>query len=696
MTDPITRLITHSGIHQAGLLLDAAELSALLGRRVAITHLRIKPGHNTLVAWRDDETGEHGWTEATVDGDKFANAARRAGRLGEQLDVHEQGDVIVFSGSVWADRKLARSLTGLPREGLHVLRYNPQRRLVAATPDGLVVRVHADSVAHLSQTSARWQRLGIPAISMFGRAHLAVSPWWGEGDLLTTRSAAGSHTAGEEIARLHAAGQTTAGGLTPLGTDPVAAASAIAEVVPELAERAHRLGEHLSILLPVLSADEPLTELHGDLSPDQILVSDTGEIRIIDFDRAGTGPASRDLGSYLAFCRLVGTESLGERFLAGYRAAGGTARWVNVAAWQAYACLTFALTPMRRGEPDWPSRIGRAVTLAEESLDLIPPAAVDVDGESWLVNRAWADKPDALTLELKHPDTGRVRGGRWGSDGLTAHEPGRDPRLELPAGHVVSQRAGKRAVVRSCDGSSHTKVVRAGRAGKIVEGITRAQAFASGFRMPEVLSSTDSTVTLSTLAGRSLHIPELFTVDEWELAWDEVMVGLQRAWAGDIVDAPVHSPTEEIEVLDTWLRKALAFVDDPAGLLSAVAAAQDGLAGLPESTPVPCHRDLHSKQLLWDPRLGAGLLDVDTVCLADPALDLGNLRAHALWRQRQGVWDERSTRAVLTAIDAVPADRAAVRAYEQATLVRLVCVYAFRPRYRTAAMALLTDTVGED
>ncbi|MDO5511433.1 phosphotransferase, partial [Corynebacterium sp.] len=128
-------------------------------------------------------------------------------------------------------------------------------------------------------------------------------------------------------------------------------------------------------------------------------------------------------------------------------------------------------------------------------------------------------------------------------------------------------------------------------------------------------------------------------------------------------------------------------VADPAALQAVVARACADLRALPPGDLVPTHRDLHDKQLLWERNAGPGLLDVDTACLADPALDVANLRAHAVWRFRQGVWDDRQAAVVLGVLES----NAAVKAYERATLVRLVCVYAVRPRYREAARALLAE-----
>ena len=675
----------HLLVHEE--LLSATFLSTLLSRRVEIVHLRIKPGHNVLVAWRDVDTREYGWTEATTDADKFANASRRAERVGHPLTVHAEGEVMVFSGVVAADRKLARPLRDLPAQGWQVLRYNPQRRLVAVTSDGLVVRVHATSAEHLGKISTRWQGYGVPAISMFGHGHVAVSPWWGIADLAARPSVAGTRAAGSTVAKLHAAGQTE--GLPEVPVCVSTSVAAITESAPGFAARVEKLGQRLSVLLPELSRREPATELHGDLSPDQVLVDESGQIRLIDFDRAGAGPASRDLGSFRAACRRIRRSQQAEEFLRGYREAGGVVDPVHVAVWEAYAHLSSALNALRHGEEDWEQQLEDTLALAEDALELTPPLQVELAGQNWTVNRAWPDPKVGLAVELKNPATGQLRAGSWAGGELTAQAPGTDPKLAIPEGEIVSHRLRKRAVIRSSDGSSYTKVVRAGKSAAIIEGTRRAEAFRAGLRMPEILASSEDTVTLAALDGRSLHRPELFSEEEWRRAWSEVTAGLQATWATGAGEGPVHSAAEECAVLRGWVGKALAFVDDPAVLLAATERACAQLLSLPEPELVACHRDLHSKQLLWSADTGPGLLDVDTACRADRALDVGNLRAHALWRQRQGVWNAEQTRVVLEELDRVDVDKQALEAYQYATTVRLVCVYAFRPKYRAQAMELL-------
>jgi aminoglycoside phosphotransferase (APT) family kinase protein len=66
--------------------------------------------------------------------------------------------------------------------------------------------------------------------------------------------------------------------------------------------------------------------------------------------------------------------------------------------------------------------------------------------------------------------------------------------------------------------------------------------------------------------------------------------------------------------LGAWLQRGLA-------------RAEAQLAATPPQAPCPCHGDLKHNQILFDGRRWA-LVDFDTVCLAEPALDLGHFLAY--------------------------------------------------------------------
>lgn len=767
-------------------------LSAIVGRRVEAVHERVKPGQSIIVSWRavgtdgtesltaSLEESDHGWLTLTSDADKVRSAQRRAEKLGLEghVRVHPwDGGATVLWGSVWTDPALAvpihRARDVLQRRhpqarSWTVLRHNPKRRVVVRVGDE-VVRIHADRLDGadgMLATVARWDAAGAPVLAMEPvgiKGTAAASPFWGAGDLdaVAGSSADGAvraaEAAGAAIAAVHAL--PAAGSPLPaLAPDAYAAAEAIAGAAAWLDDAVRAAAETLQPLLEASCVQDPAVELHGDWSPDQVLAASadgTRVVRIIDVDRACTGPAAVDLGCWNAACRRDGLPALADTHAAGHARAHGGADPVTVLVWEAYAHLTAAVDPLRRRHADWAEQVtdrvvhlraclreleaarsggtphhddgslaaatclasGSGVASAtatgadEETVRGragLPPAQVEAEGAVWTVDRCWPSGQDGeLAVEVSAGDA--LRAGLWRDGALELSPPEADPKLKALApllaagGTVVSWRPRKRAVVHTtgAEGDVFTKVVRAGKAQGILEGIERARAFEAGFRAPQVLDSTESTVSFAALPGRGLHDESAFTDAEWARAWADIADALAaarrpRPATGDGAEAlPVHGPEQEAAVLADWLERTAAWTGAQPPFAQAVRTACRTLKGLPAAATVPTHRDLHDKQLLWDPGLGAGLLDVDTACLGDPALDLGNLRAHALWRERQGVWSAARADVVRRTVDelalaeGLPAPR--VGLYEYATLLRLRCVYALRPRYAETARALETE-----
>lgn len=375
------------GLAGAEDLLSAAGLSRLLGAETEPTHLRIKPGRSVIVSHRDVGTGEHGWTMLTSDADKHHKLHSGAERLGRPLTVHRAESPYLVSGSVWADRWLGRELDAAHAAlggdaAWHILRYNPRRRVVAVVdhltaagePTRHVVRVAAEPLNRIVSTAERWREAGLPvgrAEPLGGRDTAVVAPVWGHTDLLRDPWAPAAHTAGRRIAELHtrASRSTSAEGLTMLEADVDSHIDAVAQVAPWLAERAERLAEALTSAAMSQRLGEPVP-LHGDLSPDQILLAAPGshKIRIIDLDRAGLGPAMRDVGSWAASCRTSGQPELLEAFLAGYQEISATDP-AAVALWESYAHLASALDPFRNCDADWAAKVTRRIESAETAVE---------------------------------------------------------------------------------------------------------------------------------------------------------------------------------------------------------------------------------------------------------------------------------------------------------------------------------------
>jgi len=127
---------------------------------------------------------------------------------------------------------------------------------------------------------------------------------------------------------------------------------------------------------------------------------------------------------------------------------------------------------------------------------------------------------------------------------------------------------------------------------------------------------------------------------------------------------PVHSGADEARILSDWLARCRRWRPDIADRVAAPVAQVSAALAQSEAAPHPCHRDLHEKQILIHDGV-AGLLDFDTLCLSDPALDGGNLLAHLFLA---GL-DERPLRAHLT--------QRGIALWRRAALLRLAMIYAF-------------------
>ncbi|MFT3942624.1 MAG: phosphotransferase [Ancrocorticia sp.] len=324
------------------------------------------------------------------------------------------------------------------------------------------------------------------------------------------------------------------------------------------------------------------------------------------------------------------------------------------------------------------------------------PNTVLCDGMQWRVVRVWPAEKQGCPAELR--SAGQIRGAFWNGQSFDVCAENSDPRLPALAdvvchsdGVLVSHRPGKRAVVRGKQGE-FIKVVRPGRTAPILLAVARSAPFAETFRTPTVLAHDDSTVTFSPVEGHSLHRGAGWNLYDWTRAWAQILHSWGEAILEDPGDAPLHDAAKEAAVLTAWAGK----VTDDAQLLQirgAAEAAVGELATLPETRVTIIHRDLHDKQLLWDANEGPGLIDLDTVSSGDPSIDLGNLWAHAILRQHQELWDKYQASIVRELIVRASERANAINyeAYARATLVRLACIYSFRPAWRHLTPHLLKE-----
>lgn len=327
---------------------------------------------------------------------------------------------------------------------------------------------------------------------------------------------------------------------------------------------------------------------------------------------------------------------------------------------------------------------------------------IHVDGVRYEISRAWPHRAD-IAFEARAAETGQLRAGFLRGGQVRLLEPGVDEKLPALArlssvGAVISHRPGRRAVLRHDDGDKFIKVVRPGRSSSMIAGVERATAFAGSFTTPSILTSSADTVTFSAVPGVAvLETAKTVSRSTWRKLWIEFAdrwVAAVGTETDPAIDMPIHSSSDEAAVIREWIGRAerVIGVEAAANLLESASGVLAELEARPSGSLVPAHRDLHDKQLLWDADSGLALIDVDTACLAEPGLDLANLRAHATLREQQQLYTAEQAEVVRDTVDLIATelgvDSSTLRLYESGTLLRLRCVYAFRPRWANLAAKL--------
>lgn len=276
------------------------------------------------------------------------------------------------------------------------LAYKPGRRLVARVDrDGVpwgVLRCHAPDRWPVAATAAGWAaRIGappaLPRLIGADEERCAMVVGWGPGTPADRVDAAGrpaaDAAAGAAVAALHrldpaglVATPAEVGGhaddAAVRAGDVAPALAAIAALDPALAATVGsvaRAGPHGR------SSGSPRRVVHGDLSPDQVIVGEGGAT-LVDLDRLGPGDPAADLASWAAAVLAAGPPrgaalpatasglldaTLGPAFLGAYRAAGGPATVDAVLGLLADAILARATDPFRLRVPGWDERLRELV-----------------------------------------------------------------------------------------------------------------------------------------------------------------------------------------------------------------------------------------------------------------------------------------------------------------------------------------------
>lgn len=264
---------------------------------------------------------------------------------------------------------------------------------------------------------------------------------------------------------------------------------------------------------------------------------------------------------------------------------------------------------------------------------------------------------------------------------------------------VVSYRPGRRVVLKSAVRSDQviSKGYRKGRAANAVRNHERAikACERGGFGVPSLISYCEELDVL-TMARRPGRAPVVNAGNS--PMWRAIGSGLRRFQEScDITGLKTFGPDDELEVLDELARRfRLCELELPPHWEAGREKLGKLAEHLPESEFSAAHRDLHDGQFLAGDE-GLNLLDFDLLCLADVALDPGNLVAHIVLRdlQSHGVSAfpdaQVCSHAFLSGLQRQDEAGFAQRCvfYQASTFYRLALVYALRPRWHHLVSALV-------
>ncbi|WP_158901003.1 aminoglycoside phosphotransferase family protein [Sphingorhabdus lacus] len=706
------------------LLLDSSALLDFLRHRyphlvldtLSSTYLRYKPGTSCVAGFSLSVNGVPTWLTFTARpkdaADKLAKVTNKQGIDGPFGPGRVVFPEIAISMACFPnDPQLKRlwritsaeaqapllARLGLPRDATIIpLRYRPGRRFVAQVRQQdrpiAVLKLHsAESYTRAlgaAQIFASSGALKVPDfLSCSDRYGAVVSSWVSGVAARATPETA--HQIGWALASLH---RQPATGLRRLSLAEQQAsarflAADIAALRPCLGKRAVLLAEAIAT---ALDSDAAPVALHGDCHLEQFLLRGTDTI-CVDFDEAASGPAAWDLGNLLAHLVADGlpqVESIAFRdaLVDGYRAQGGSITPHDLDAQMALGLLRLATRPFRERCADWPAAIASILTLAE---NLCPVPSNNLTGAAILQGCPEDPAIPHIAAALEPDEVNRA-----------LVEAGCSARVE--AAQLVRHKPGRRClisyVLRDQDGRSFAAY------GKIRAKGADSRSFAvqqelwnSGFG-PDGQSGAYVAEPLALLPHLGMWVQakvpgkafSTLTCDAGQAA--RAISALHKSGVRPLRR---HLVADELAILDERLTMLVDRRPEWASQIADIRhAANERAAHLLPIAPGPIHRDFYHDHLLSN-GTDHYLIDLDLLCLGDPALDIGNFNAHLTeWALREwndpekfADWQRQFTRNACRENPVTRPENIAV--YEFLSLVRLLEISDRMPERRASAPALL-------
>ena len=345
-------------LDEVGRQMPAADIA-----RIRIDYLRYKPGTSCMAGLRVIDTlgrTQHAFARALTasnpDWEQHAARLQKRAALDGRFSAHVLPRTRLLLASAVHDRRITALGTLLNTPGTlggadplpddlgidqhlyereiqaHVLRYKPERRMVLQLRQGSrpvgVLRACTEREFPATEAGARLARAfqGTAPLAVGATRHFLVMPWQ-RGQSLDML---GSDTA-RAVQELSAHGEVPPADMPQLDLGLFAdiglrlgelheariahpvhravaddidavtrAAASIAQLLPALGERAHRLADRTAQALQQAGTSWQPCITHGDLSLEQMVRDPLGQLQFIDWDSAALGDPMVDAGSLLA------------------------------------------------------------------------------------------------------------------------------------------------------------------------------------------------------------------------------------------------------------------------------------------------------------------------------------------------------------------------------------------------------------
>ncbi|NNE46262.1 MAG: phosphotransferase [Rhodothermales bacterium] len=443
-----------------------------------------------------------------------------------------------------------------------------------------------------------------------------------------------------------------------IGEFTAEARAAIEVLMPGRAGQLDRLVQRA--LAGIVDAPGSPRFLHGDFNAEQIILTER-DVHFLDFDRSAAGRPQIDLATFAAHLELdtssgqidaAGAEHLLHTLVDGYRREGGEIT-ADFSALTSLVLLQLALTPFRRGEPDWHDGVGSILDRCEKLLENPAARRHSVlsrtssrerssagDRQTDITDAAEAADAALLTkaLDADHMHLVFAR--------LSNENPSHPALPSMASARLLKRRAGRRFVVEYNGPDPRRDVV-----GKVrVKGLDRR--------------SFDVTTKLHDLGFRadgneSFAVPEpVATVPELHMSlyrriddrssssWIEsssapsvaAQIGrsLARLHLVEPLTKRTHTLDDELTILTDRLGRFEALRPDDAKRVRRIGeAARRLFAGLSVQPVRGIHRDFHPDNIIVD-RERIYFIDFDLYAVGDAAIDAGNFVGHIVeWSLRR-------------------------------------------------------------